>query len=178
MLTARPLLTAAAATALLLTAGCDQPKPREVPPAAPEAPAAPTEAGPGALSVGLPKRPEFPGFYLDHAGQITDPLNNPAGVTPAGQPLLLDGFGFDAPAKVPAKGVDVVLDGKAYGTAYGAARPDVAAFNKVPGLVPVGFRLVLPADAVKAGPHTVYVRVIAADGSGYFESPPVIFEVK
>jgi len=174
---------ALAGAALLALAGCDKPKPRTVPndpmalPAEPAATPAVAAAGDG-LSVGLPKRPEFPGFYLDRIGDAPDPLNKKPAVTAAGKPIALDGFGFDPVAKVPAKGVDVVIDGKAYGTQYGHARQDVATFNKIPGLVPVGYRTELPAGVLAPGAHAVVVRVIAADGKAYFESPVFNFEVK
>jgi hypothetical protein len=92
--------------------------------------------------------------------------------------MVLDGFGFDAVAKLPAKGVDVVVDGKAYGTAYGHARPDVGDYFKTPALAATGFRTTLPAGTLAAGMHTLRLRVVAADGKGYFESPQVGFEVK
>jgi hypothetical protein len=163
----------------LSLAACDQPKNRPAPaPAAPAVTAAPAPAAPVAMSDGLVKRPEFPGFYLDQVGLARDPLNKQPAVTPAGQPTVLSGFGYDTPAKLPAKGVDVAIDGKAYATTYGQPRQDVATFTKVPALVPVGFTLTLPAGALAAGDHTAVVRVIAADGQGYFESPPIKFQVQ
>lgn len=161
--------------------GCDRAKPRSLPPdpfAAGPAPVV-AERGPGAgMSAGLPRRPQIAGFFLDHLGQATDPFGKPPAVTAADQPVLLDGFGFDPVAKAPAKGVDVVVDGKAYGTAYGAARPDVAAYFKTPGLVNVGFKATLAAGALKPGAHTALVRVVATDGSGYYDSPTVAFQVR
>ena len=129
-------------------------------------------------SAGLPRRPEFPGFYLDHAGAAADPLNRQPAVTPAGRSAIFDGFGFDPVAKAPARGVDLVIDMHVYATVYGQARPDVASFNKVPGLAPVGFTMTLPAGLLAPGAHSVAVRVIAADGRGYFEGPPISFQVK
>ena len=179
----KPHLSAICILTVLALAACDKAMPRQTPPdpmaAAPPPAGAPTVAGPGAgLSAGLPKRPEFPGFYLDHAGAASDPLNHQPAVTPAGQPVLLDGFGYDPVTKTPAKGVDVVVDGKAYGTTYGSPRQDVATFTKVPGLVPVGYKTVLPAGTLAPGPHTAVVRVIGSDGKAYFEGPPIKFEVR
>ncbi len=175
----RRILTAALMAALAL-AGCDKAKERHVPPdpfaaLPPEPTSSPPTEG---LSKGLAKRAELAGFSLDHAGAAQDPLNKQPAVTPADRPVRLDGFGFDPVAKAPAKGVDVVVDGKAYGTAYGAARPDVASYTKTPGLVKVGFSATLPAGTLAPGPHIAVVRVVAADGEGYYEGPPVRFEVK
>jgi len=171
-------LHAVAAFAVLLLAACDNPKPRQVPPdpmAAPPPPAAAVPAPKDGMSAGLAKRPEFPAFYLDAIGSARDPVNRKPAATAGDTPVTVNGFGFDPVAKVPAKGVDVVIDGKAYGTTYGGSRPDVAAYFKTPGLAVTGYTITLPAGTLAKGPHTLVVRVIAADAKGYFESPPVTF---
>ncbi len=170
----------AALTASLPLAACDKAKERHVPPdpfasLPPEPTSTPPTEG---LSKGLPKRTELAGFSLDHAGAAQDPLNKRPAVTPANKPVRLDGFGFDPVAKAPAKGVDVVVDGKAYGTAYGAARPDVASYTKTPGLVNVGFSVTLPAGTLAPGPHIALVRVVAADGKSYYEGVAIPFGVQ
>lgn len=174
----RTVLLMAGVAASLSLAACDQPKPRD-PPTIPapqiEPPAAASVSE--ALSVGLPVKPEFPGFYLDNIGPAFDPMNTPA-VAPADEPLMFQGFGFDPVALAPAKGVDLVVDGRVYPTTYGHDRQDVADFKKVPGLVPVGYRTTLPAGALQPGPHEVVVRVIATDGSGYYQSPVIRFETR
>lgn len=160
-------------------AACDNPKPRKVPAdpmALPPPPAAPAAAPGAGMSPDLPRRSELPGFYLDRVGQAPDPVSKQPAATPGDQPIVISGFGFD-PAKVPAKGVDVAIDGKAYGATYGGARPDVANYFKVPALAATGYSLTLPAGTLADGPHNVTVRVIAADGTAYFESPSVPFTV-
>jgi hypothetical protein len=170
----------AALMAALALAGCDRAKERHLPPdrfaaLPPEPTSSPPTEG---LSMGLAKRAELAGFSLDHAGAAQDPLNRRPAVTSADQPIRLDGFGFDPVAKAPAKGVDVVVDGKAYGTAYGAARPDVASYTKTPGLAKVGFSTTLPPGALAPGPHIVVVRVVAADGKSYYEGVAIPFAVQ
>jgi hypothetical protein len=91
---------------------------------------------------------------------------------------VVDGFGFDPVAKVPAKGVDVVIDAQTFGTQYGHARPDVAQYFKTPALAETGYRTTLPPGTIAAGRHVLRLRIVAADGKGYFESPAVTFEVK
>jgi hypothetical protein len=172
-----PLLTA------LALGACEQGKPRHPPPdpmaLAPDA-AGPAAAPTEGLSAGLAKRSAPAGFFIDHIGQATDPTGKPqaAAVTAANAPILLDGFAFDPVAKAPAKAVDVVVDGKTYGTKYGAARTDVASFFKAPALVAVGFRVTLPSGSLAPGPHALVVRVVSADGAGYFDSPEIPFQVK
>jgi hypothetical protein len=176
------LRTAALLCVLLAgSAACDKAKPRVLPPdpfAAGPPPAMVEGAPAQGISSGLPKRPQTAGFFLDHVGQAADPFTRRPAVTAADQPVLLDGFAFDPVARWPAKGVDVVVDGKAYGTTYGAARPDVAVYFKAPALVKVGFRTILPAGSLKPGPHTAIVRVLATDGESYYDSPTLSFEVK
>jgi hypothetical protein len=175
----RRLIPTAAAMASLTLGACEQGKPRHPPPDPMALPAVaeatpPTEG----LSAGLVKRAEVAGFFLDHIGQATDPRGKPPAVTAAGAPILLNGFAFDPVAKTPAKGVDVVVDGKTYGTKYGAARTDVATFFKAPALVNVGFTVTLPASSLAAGAHAVVVRVVSSDGRGYFDSPEIPFQAK
>lgn len=171
---------AALLLAVLTLAACDKPKPRVVPPdpmaaaPPPPAPVAPPKDG---ISAGLARRSEFPAFYLDRVGAALDPMNKKPAATSGDAPIVLDGFGFDPVAKAPAKGVDLVIDGKAYAAAYGVSRMDVASYFKVPGLVATGYSATLPAGALAKGPHAVAVRVIAADGKGYFESPKIAFTV-
>lgn len=170
----------AAGLAAISLAACEQGKPRHLPPdpmaVAPTPAAAEPAAQPGGLSAGLRKRPEPAGFFLDHAGAAVDPRSRQPAVTPAARPVVFDGFAFDPVAKAPAKGVDVVVDGKAYGAAYGAERPDVARFFKAPMLVKVGFKATLPAGALTIGPHTVVLRIVAADGKSFYESPQIAFQ--
>jgi len=142
---------------------------------APAMAAVPPTAG---LSAGLSRRPELAGFSIDSIGAAPDPLNRQPAMTPADRPIVLQGFGFDPVAKAPGKGVDVVVDGKAYGADYGAARADVAGYFKSPGLAAVGFTATLPAGALAVGPHLALVRVVAADGKGYFEGLKIPFQVK
>jgi hypothetical protein len=172
---------AVAVLAALSLAACDNPKPRHVPPdpmAKALPPAAAVVAPPkDGATEGLPKRTEFAAFYLDRVGEALDPLKKQPAGTPGDAPILLSGFGFDPVAKAPAKGVDVVIDGKAYATTYGVAREDVANYFKSPGLAATGYTVTLPAGFLINGPHKIAVRVIAADGKGYFESPPVPFMV-
>jgi hypothetical protein len=169
-------------SAVLALGACDKAKVRHVPPDPMlaymhEAPDLPPASGPG-VSGGLSMRPGMPGFYLDHAGDALDPMNRKPAVTAADGPVLLDGFGFDPVALAPGKGVDVVVDGKAWPTNYGLPRGDVAEFKKIPGLVSVGFSTTVPAGTLARGAHSAVVRVVAADGKGYYDSPPIAFTLK
>jgi hypothetical protein len=173
-----PIAMVAAALAL---AACDRGKPRHPPPDPMAVAPPPAQGVPPpreGLSVGLERRAGMAGFSIDAIGPAQDPLNRQPAVVPAGQPIVILGFGFDPVSKQPAQGVDVVIDGKAYGTAYGAARGDVAAYFKSPILTPTGFKVTIPAALVGPGPHQAMVRVISSDGQGYFEGLKIPFVVK
>jgi len=179
-----PRLSAVAAVlglALALALGaCDEGKPRHPPPdpfAGPLSPPA-EEAPRKAQSQGLPRRPEPANFTFDHIGQAFDPLNNRPARTARGRATLFDGFAFDPVRRIPAHGIDVVVDGKAYGAAYGKARPDVAGYFKAPVLTDVGFAVTLPAGRLAPGAHTASIRVVASDGAAYFQGPSIAFEVR
>ena len=164
------------AVALLALAACDKAKPRHPPPD-PFAAPPPQAAAMAPQSSELPRRPAPPVFGVEHIGAAFDPRSRQPAVTPAGQPIVVDGFGFDPVGRTPAKGVDVVVDGRAYGAAYGSARQDVASYFKAPWLLDTGFTVTLPAESVRPGAHTVAVRVISRDGKAYFEGPPIPFQV-
>lgn len=168
---------AACATVAFIATACDSPKERVTGKAPVPAAAAAPAAAATLLSEGLPLKPGYPGFYLDHVGTAADPLNKPA-IVDGREALVFDGFGFDPDAKTPAKGVDVEIDGRLYPAAYGIARADVADFHKNPALVPVGFKMTLPPGTLAAGPHQVRARFVAADGSAYYQSPVINFTVR
>ena len=174
----KPILPALACVlAVLALAACDRPKPRDVPPDPMAEPPVSVAVPPPVegRTATLRKRSEYPAAYLDHLGATADPLKNRPAVAPAGVPTKFDGFGYDGVAGAPAKGIEVVVDSKAYVAEYGKPRADVMDFTKNPALGNTGYSLVLPPGALTPGPHTVSVRVIASDGASYYEIPPIPF---
>jgi acetyltransferase-like isoleucine patch superfamily enzyme len=129
------------------------------------------------VSDGLTRRLEYCPAYLDKAGSAFDPLNNPDAATSGAEPIDLRGFAFDGPARALARGVELVIDGVAYAARYGLWRADVAKSQDDGALGGCGFVLTLAPQALAAGPHTVSVRVIGADGRGYYEGPEHSFKV-
>ncbi|HEV2533600.1 hypothetical protein [Phenylobacterium sp.] len=128
-------------------------------------------------SDGLPRRFDYSPAYLDRAGAAFDPLNNPHAATPASEPIDLRGFAFDGPGRKLARGVDLVVDGVAYEARYGLRRDDVAKSQNDAELTACGFVLTLAPQSLAPGSHAVRVRVIAADGGGYYETPDHLFDV-
>lgn len=174
-------LSGLAALGLAGLGACDEGKPRHPPPdpmAVMAPPSGLAAKGPPGRSVGLPRRPEPAAFSLDRINEAKDPLNRQPATVSAGEALVFQGFGFDPVARLPGRGADLVIDDKPYGTAYGAGRADVAAYFKNPAVTAVGFKTTLPAGLVAVGAHKAVVRVIAADGKGYFDGAPIAFEVR
>ncbi|THD79402.1 MAG: acyltransferase [Phenylobacterium sp.] len=128
-------------------------------------------------SAKLLRRPEYANCYLDTVGEAFDPRRNQPAKTPGARPIQFRGFGFDKAAGALARGIDVVIDGKPYAARYGLRRDDVAKAEGDPGLALCGFLLTLAAEALPTGPHTVNLRMIAADGTAYYEGPQIAFEV-
>jgi hypothetical protein len=174
-LTLKYALTFVAAASMLALAGCDQPKPREgTAPAAPQAAAPPPQGVQTPASTGLARQEAMATFTLDKINDQPDPYNKPATI-PSTTPATFQGFIFDPVAKQAGKGADVVIDGAAYGTAYGHSRQDVAGYFKNPAVANSGFLVTLPVGIIKPGQHTVTIRVVSSDGTGYFDSAPIKF---
>lgn len=165
-----------AALSLTLTA-CDNPKPRRAhAEAAAAALASEPKLAPPA-SAGLKPRPEPAVFALDLINEVQNPLQTRAAIK-GGVPVTFGGWAYDPVAKTAGKAVDLVIDGAAYGAVYGRPRPDVAAYFKNEALGASGFAATLPERTLTRGGHTVVVRVVAADGTSYFDSAPIEFRVR
>jgi acetyltransferase-like isoleucine patch superfamily enzyme len=136
----------------------------------------PDEFAPPA-SRGLPPLNGETPHYLDNAGQAFDPLNQPHGVTPYGEPIDFRGFAVDGPAGEPAAAVDVVVDGAPYPAHYGLPRDDVAQHFGNEKLSHTGFAMTLTPGSLEVGRHRVSLRVVSADRRGFFAGPEMIFEV-
>lgn len=68
-------------------------------------------------------------------------------------------------APAPVRAIDVLVDGKVVDrAAYGASRPDVAAFVHAPDVQNAGFSARFPTDGLALGRHVISFRVTVADG--------------
>jgi hypothetical protein len=116
----------------------------------------------------LARSSDLPSYYLDSiGGSFVAP-----GVAVIQAPrVILSGWAIDRRAGAPASGVEVVIDGQTpVPAAYGYGRGDVAAFYQRPSYLNCGFRARIPSSILSIGPHTLTIRVIAADGTRYSES--------
>ena len=74
--------------------------------------------------------------------------------------------------------MDVVIDGTASPATYGFDRPDVAVHFGDPDYRPSGFRIVVPANELATGTHSIQFRAIATDRSCYVETPPLSIVIR
>ena len=167
--------------ALLLMAGCgrkDEPAASTSGPAtgAPAvAPAAPPLT-PGA-SNNLKKNDGAPVYNFDWMGPVSYPAIQKSVQISGDVENSVNGWAMDRSKKMPASGVDVVIDGVPYAAKYGIARIDVAKHFDKPEYLKSGYLLMLAPHQLTKGPHALAIRVIANDGKSYNEGPVVHFTV-
>ncbi len=151
-------------------------------------PAAPTQsASPGAtpapatltpgMSKSLKRNPEAPFYNFDYLGSIHYPAVQKSPQLSGDDEVMIAGWAADPGKKSLAGGVDIVIDGVAYGAGYGTDRSDVASHYNMPDLAKCGFQLRLARKQLTKGPHAVSVRVITRDQKSYNEGPTVSFTV-
>jgi acetyltransferase-like isoleucine patch superfamily enzyme len=126
---------------------------------------------------GMSRLTEYSPTYLDKAGAAFDPANNLEAATAGDQPIDFRGFAFDGPAKTSGRGVEIVIDGEPYVARYGLWRGDIAEHQESREVGACGYVLTLAPHELAPGRHSVSIRLIAADGRGYFEGPEMSFKV-
>jgi len=127
-------------------------------------------------TTNLPHLSGPPKYFLDRLGAVVIPSTAKAVPISSTDQVAGMGWAADGPAQLLAGGVDIVIDGKAYAAKYGAPRPDVAKFLKVPAYTACGFSFSFPAAAFEKGKHRLSVRVLNHDKTGYWESDTFPFE--
>jgi hypothetical protein len=143
-------------------------------------PAAPGAAG-AALAPGgskdLKRNNEPPFYNFDYLGSIHYPLTQKAPQLSGDEEILVAGWAADPSKKLPAGGVDVVIDGTPFKSGYGTDRTDVASHYNAPAIAKSGFQLSIPKKQLTRGPHGMSIRVITAAKDSYNEGPTVQFTV-
>jgi hypothetical protein len=123
----------------------------------------PASASPEALSHLL--KGETKGYIDDIDGRsLATGMANAA----SNQSLTVSGWAVDAPAHRPASAVYFDLDGHLFSTFYGSERHDVAGALKEPAYGNSGFRGQIYGAP---GSHKVSIRIVNADGTGYYAGP-------
>ncbi len=85
--------------------------------------------------------------------------------------ITISGWVIDDQTQKPAEGLFVSIDGtQDFPATYGIDRKDVADYFKNPAIRYCGFRAAIPAAQVAKGRHTVVLKIVKGDKSGYYES--------
>ena len=83
--------------------------------------------------------------------------------------ITLGGWAVDHRAGAAAGGVYVCVDGERdIPTVYGQERKDVAAVHNNPLFEASGFAASVPTSVLEKGPHTLTLKVLTADGKGFY----------
>jgi hypothetical protein len=150
-------------------------------PSAPPATAAPggaataaaTSAAAAAPTIALAALQPVTGetyFSLDKLNQtslLTTPV--PPITVGAGEAVTLSGWAVDTRAGKAAGGVLVVIDGgQTVEAKYGMERGDVATALKSGGYAKSGFVATVGGGTLPAGKHELTIRIVTADGRGYY----------
>ena len=113
-----------------------------------------------------------PLYFIDAVNDKRHPAGNEF-VLSLGEPLGMSGWFVIPSTGHAASAMDIVIDGTASPAAYGFDRPDVAAHFGDPDYQPSGFRVVVPANELTAGTHSLRLLAVAKDRSCYVETPPL-----
>jgi phosphoglycerol transferase len=86
--------------------------------------------------------------------------------------------GRDGELVVEGRDVELVVDGAAVAAVYGFERPDVAAAFPGGDARLSGFRGRISTAALGIGEHTLEVRLVAPDGTCFYQGPPTALTVR
>jgi hypothetical protein len=143
---------------------------------APEPPAADTsELLPATLSLAACKGQ--PRAIIDQIGGAHAPFGGNVPISRSSE-LKVSGWAVDAPNRMPAAGVDVVVDRTPFASMYGANRNDVAEYFQQPVYRESGFTAGIPANRLERGEHGISLRVVSADRRCYYQSSVVTITVE
>ena len=130
-------------------------------------------------SDGTPvKLPGGPLWNIESVGSIGSAWEKKSFQVSSHGKFTISGWAVDQEAKMPAGGVDIVIDGTSHSAQYGGARPDVAAVKGSPTYANSGYTLDLAGEDFTAGSHSMLIRVLSNDRKGFWEVGPYTLEFK
>jgi hypothetical protein len=126
----------------------------------------------------LPLITTAPLYNLEMLGDTANPFAQANVRTSPSDPLKIAGWAVDAAARDVASGVDIVIDESRFPAEYPSNRADVAKYFNVPAYGRCGFSLEIPAGQLASGKHTLVVRIINRQRTGYYQGVPLTFYVR
>jgi phosphoglycerol transferase len=120
-------------------------------------------------TVAMKRCEETPLMNVDLIGGVRSPFGAPVRVE-ASHGLRVSGWAIDPIGNGTAGGVEIEMNGAVSTAIYGIDRPDVAAHFRNPGYWASGFTAVISRAHVAPGPHSLNVRVVAANRDCYYQA--------
>ena len=108
---------------------------------------------------------------IDSVGGVLQPGGGSTLRVNGANPLRVSGWAVDRRRELPAWAVDVVVDEALFPSFYGSDRGDVAKHFNRPAYVASGFAAEVQLENFAKGQHAVSLRVVAADGTCYYQGP-------
>jgi hypothetical protein len=87
--------------------------------------------------------------------------------------LEVFGWAVDSPNHARAEAVDIDIGGRLFKATYGTPRPDVSAALRDPEYEKSGYAAEIPLSEIPKGAQKLTIRVINANGTGYYTGPTV-----
>lgn len=85
--------------------------------------------------------------------------------------IAVSGWVIDEQSQKPAEGVFISIDGKEdFPASYGVDRKDVADYFKNGAIRYSGFNASIPVSKIEKGRHSLSLKIVKGDKSGYYES--------
>lgn len=95
-----------------------------------------------------------------------------------GTRVTVTGWTFDEANQTPGSAVVLIVDGNLdFPGVYGIARQDLVEKYHNDAYRNSGFSVAFSTSGMAAGPHQLTISVVSSDGSGYYELPPLRFDV-
>jgi hypothetical protein len=107
---------------------------------------------------------------VDQIGVMSAALPGDRLHVPSSREFAPTGWAVDQATGLPAKALDVLIDGRVFRSVYGIMRDDVAVYFKQEAYRPTGFVAVIPMHEFSKGRHELALRLVASIGACYYQT--------
>jgi phosphoglycerol transferase len=128
---------------------------------------------PGPATTALAACPGTVLAAIDQIGVISASLQGDRLHVPGSHEFSPTGWAVDQRTGQASKDVDVLIDRRIFRSVYGIFRDDVALYFKRDAYLPTGFTAAIPMEGFSKGRHALALRVVAPDGTCYYQTPTV-----
>jgi phosphoglycerol transferase len=125
------------------------------------------------LTLSLPLCTGGPFITIDQIGATRAPFTSAGARVARADEFKVSGWAIDVLHRAPAAGVDVAVDRLLFPSTYGGARRDVVQYFQRPEYEESGFTASISAARLDPGEHLLSLRVVARDGSCFYQPPGI-----